>query len=77
MITTIQLSEETKRALERAKETGSETYERVIQKLLQKSEEKKRKQEALLIEECKEMSEDSLRITKEWEATDNSLNLEW
>lgn len=77
MMTTIQLSDETKRALERAKEKNSETYEQVIQNLLQRIEEQKRKQKELLIEGCKEMAEDSLRITKEWEATDSALDWEW
>lgn len=37
----------------------------------------KRKQTELLIEQCKIMAEDDLRITKEWENTDNTLDWEW
>ena len=77
MITTIQLTEETKKALERAKEKGTETYEEVIKTLLQQVEKQKREQEQLMIEGCKEMAEESLRITREWETTDSTLNWEW
>ena len=45
--------------------------------LWKKFEEQKRKQKELLIEGCKEMAEDSLRITKEWESTDATLDWEW
>lgn len=76
MITTIQLNENVKRALDRMKETGKETYEDVIVKMMRTIDEKKRKQEELLIEGCKEMAEDSLRITKEWETTDAKLDWE-
>lgn len=31
----------------------------------------------LLIEGCKVMAEENLRITKEWERTDASLGWEW
>lgn len=77
MITTIQLSEETKNALEQAKEKNSQTYEEVIKMLLQQVEKQKREQEQLMIEECKEMAEESLRITKEWETTDATLDWKW
>ena len=30
-----------------------------------------------MIEGCKEMAADSLKITKEWEATDSRLYWEW
>ena len=33
--------------------------------------------EELMIEECKEMAEESLKITKEWETTDATLDWEW
>ena len=76
MITTIQLNENVKKALSRMK-TNKETYEDVILNLLRVAEKHKREQEQLLIEGCKEMAEDSLRITKEWEATDADLDWEW
>ncbi len=78
-ISTIQLNESVKRSLEMLKEKRNESYEDVIVKLLDESEEKKRKQKELLIEGCKEMAEESLRITKEWEATDSEMNkyVEW
>ena len=30
-----------------------------------------------MIEGCKEMAEESLRVTKEWEPIDNELDWEW
>ena len=77
MITTIQLSESVKRELERMKDSRSKSYEDVIISLIKIAEEKKRKQTDLLIESCKVMAEDSLRITKEWETTDASIDWEW
>ena len=41
------------------------------------AEKHKREQEQLLIEGCKVMAEDSLRITKEWENTDAKLDWKW
>jgi len=41
------------------------------------SEECKRNNRELLIEGCKEMAEDDLKITKEWEGTESSLDWEW
>jgi len=74
MVTTIQLNENVKNALDRLK-NNKETYEEVILNLMKISEKCKREQEQLLIEGYKEMAEESLRITKEWEATD--ANLDW
>ena len=66
MVTTIQLNENVKKALDRIK-SNKETYEDVIVNLMQIAEENRKKQEHLLIEGCKEMAEESLRISKEWE----------
>ncbi|MBI2042923.1 hypothetical protein HYT25_00865 [Candidatus Pacearchaeota archaeon] len=68
MVTTIQLNENVKKALDRIK-SDKETYEEVIVNLMKFAEEQKRKQEELLIEGYKEMAEESLRIAKEWEGT--------
>jgi len=76
MISTIQLREDVKRTLERLKQK-SESYEDVIVKLINESEKKKLEQEKLLIEGYREMAEDSLRITKEWESTDAKIEWEW
>jgi predicted CopG family antitoxin len=67
MITTIQLNDDVKKALNRMKETGKETYEEIIVKMMQTIEEEKRNQTKLLIEGCKEMANESLKIAKEWE----------
>ena len=77
MVTTSQLNDNVKRALDRIKEKGKETYEDVIVKMMKKIEEDKRGKDELLIEGCKVMAEDSLRIVKEWEATDSQLDWEW
>ena len=68
MVTTIQLNEDVKKALDRIK-SNKETYEDVIINLMKIAEEKKRKQEHLLIEGYKKMAEESLKIAKEWEGT--------
>ncbi|MEK6885380.1 MAG: hypothetical protein AABX17_00255 [Nanoarchaeota archaeon] len=73
MITTIQLNENVKLALDRLR-TSKETYEQIILNLMKIAEQQKRKQEALLIEGCKVMAEESLRICKEWESTDATLD---
>ena len=75
MVTTIQLNEEVKNALDRLK-ANKETYEQVILNLMKIAEKCKREQEHLLIEGYKEMAEESLRIAKEWVATDATLDWE-
>mgnify|MGYP001570405693 CR=1 FL=1 len=68
MVTTIQLNESVKKALDRMK-SKKETYEDVILTLMKTAEKCRREQKELLIEGCKEMAEESLRIAKEWEGT--------
>ena len=68
-ITTIQLRESVKRLLDRLKEKRNETYEDVIVKLIDEKEKDKKRLEKLMIEECKEMAEESLKIAKEWDST--------
>jgi len=76
MVTTIQLNEDVKKALDRIK-AKKETYEDVIVNLMKIAEENKRKQTKLLIEGCKEMAEESLKITKGFEITDAEVEWEW
>ena len=76
MVTTIQLNENVKNTLDRLK-TNKETYEAVILNLIQTAEKHKKEQEELLIEGCKEMAEENLKICKEWEAVDSELDWEW
>ena len=76
MITTIQVNKTTKNALTQLKE-AKETYEQIILKMIQIVEQQKRQQEELLIEGCKEMAEESLKITKEFEAIENLNDWEW
>lgn len=76
MITTIQLNENVKNNLDRMK-SGKETYEEVIINLMNLVEKYKREQEQLLIEGCKEMAEENLKITKEFEAIEDDFDWEW
>lgn len=68
MVTTIQLNENVKSALDSLK-SNKETYEDVILSLMKIAEKCKREHEQLLIEGCKEMYDDMLKISKEWEGT--------
>ncbi len=76
MATTIQLNENVKNALDRLK-SNKETYEEVIITLMKTAEKCKREQEHLLIEGCKAMAEESLKITKEFEAIENLDDWKW
>ena len=76
MITTIQLNDNVKKELDRLK-SEKETYEHVILNLMRFVQEHKRKQKALLIEGCKEMAEENLKMTKEFEAIENLDKWEW
>lgn len=74
MVTTIQLSEGVKKTLNRLK-SEKQTYEEAIINLMKIAEKQKRNHEAFLIEGCKEMSDESLNITREFEAIEDGW--EW
>lgn len=76
MVTTIQLNENVKNALDRLK-SNKETYEEVIINLMKTAEKCKREQEQLLIEGCKVMAKDMIAINKEWENIDSDIDWEW
>ena len=76
MITTIQLNENVKNALDRMK-SNKETYEQVILNLMKIAEKCQREQQQLLIEGCKVTAKESLKITKEFEAIENLDDWEW
>jgi hypothetical protein len=76
MATTIQLNENVKNALDRLK-NNKQTYEEVILDLMNTAEQCKRKQEQLLIEGCKSMAEENLKITKEFESIENLDDWGW
>ena len=76
MVTSIQLNEDVKKALDRMK-SNKETYEQAILNLMKIAEKYKREQEELLIEGCKVMAKESLKITKEFEAIKNLNDWEW
>lgn len=77
MISSIQLREDVKLQLASFKEKENESFEDVIVRMMQQIEKQKKEKNYLLIEQCKVMAEDDLRITKEWEKTDNTLDWEW
>jgi predicted CopG family antitoxin len=76
MVTTIQLNESVKNQLDKLK-TNKETYEEIILNLMKIVEKQKREQEQLLIEGCKAMAEENLKITKEFEAIEEDFDWEW
>jgi len=76
MITTIQIRENVKNQLDKLKK-DKETYEEIILRMMAFVEECKRRDKQLLIEGCKEMAKDSLRITEEWEVVDSEIDWEW
>ena len=76
MITTIQIRENVKNQLDKLKK-DKETYEEIILRMMAFVEECKRKDEQLLIEGYKEMAEESLKITKEFEAIEEDFDWEW
>ncbi len=76
MITTIQINSEVKNAMDKMK-SGKETYEQLILNLMYNAEKQKRNQEQLIIEGCKEMAEENLKITKEFEAIEDLSEWEW
>ena len=71
MVKVIELSEAVKKQLDKMKESNKETYEYVIIKMLDLIDEQKRQNMELMIEGAKETAEESLKITKEFEAIEN------
>ncbi len=76
MVTTIQLNENVKKELDRLK-TNKETYEQIIINLMKQVNEQKRNYIELMIEGAKETAEESLKITKEFEAIEEDFDWEW
>jgi len=76
MVTTIQLNENVKRELDKLKK-GKNTYEEVILDLMKIAEKSKREHIDLMIEGAKETAEESLKITKEFEAIEDLSKWEW
>ena len=77
MVTTIQLKENIKNALDRLKENERETYEDIIVKMMNQLEIQKRTNTNLMIEGAKETSEESLKITKEFEKIEKDFDWKW
>jgi hypothetical protein len=77
MVSTIQLHENVKKEPNRMKRKANESYEDIIVRLIRLVESQKREREELMVEGCKEMAEDNLRIVREWEILDNDMDWEW
>jgi CRISPR/Cas system CSM-associated protein Csm2 small subunit len=76
-ISTIQIRNNVKDDLDRLREKSNDSYENIIARLIDIAEQQKRKNEELLIEGCKEMAEDMIKINRGWESADNALDWEW
>jgi predicted CopG family antitoxin len=76
MVTTIQLNEDIKAELDRFK-SDKETYEQVILNLINVFHECQRNKRDLLIEGCKVMADENIKITKEFEAIEDLNKWEW
>jgi len=76
MITTIQISSETKKILDGLK-SNRETYEQLILNLLFEKESKRKEFEELLEEGYSEMSKENLKIEEEFKKIENSKEWEW
>ena len=76
-ISTIQIRNNVKVDLDRLREKSNDSYENVIVRLIDIAEQQKRKSEELLIEGCKEMAEDMIKINREWEELDADIDWEW
>lgn len=75
MISSIQLSEETKKKLHMLKENKTESYESVINRLLEKEE--KENFEELMKQGYIETAEENLKLCKEMEVLDKDPSLDW
>lgn len=76
MVTTIQVHERVKLALDRMK-SPKETYEEAIVNLMNEVEHQKRKQHDLLIEGCKELAQENKKITADFEKIEDLKKWEW
>ncbi len=76
MVTTIQLNESVKDALDKLK-SEKDTYEQVIVNLMKIAEKCKREKEQLLIEGCNAMAEENVKITKEFEGVEDLSRWQW
>ena len=77
MITTIQIHEDVKKELDSLKNGTKDSYEEVIVKLIKAAEKSKRTNKKLLKEGYEEMAEESLKITKEFEAIEEDFDWKW
>ena len=77
MVTTIQLNKNVKNALTRLKDSEKQTYEEVIVFLIKLFESMRSERRELLIEGCREMAEENVKITKQFEAIEDLSRWEW
>lgn len=77
MVSTIQISNKVKETLARYKVHRRDSYEDVIVNLILKVEGEKENMEKLMIEGCKEMAEENIKISKDFENSDFENLPEW
>ena len=77
MINIIEIRENVKQELAQLKEDINESYEDVIIRLMRQVQKQKKQQQMLLIEGCKEMAEESLKICKEFDSIEEYFDWEW
>lgn len=77
MVSTIQISNSTKNILSNFREIPKQTYEEIILNLIRLVEIQRRKKEKLIIEGCKEMTEENLKICEEFKYVDAENLPEW
>ena len=77
MVSSIQLGHKVKETLASYRTSPKQSYEDIILHLIAEVEKNKRKKEELLIEGCKEMAKENLKICKEWEHLDKEVDSNW
>lgn len=77
MISSIQVSDKLKKTLNNFRASPKESYEQIILKLINEIENQKSDYEKRLIEECQAISDESLRITKDFESIEDLDNWKW
>ncbi|MBU2523273.1 MAG: hypothetical protein KKE23_03215 [Nanoarchaeota archaeon] len=77
MITTIQIHDNVKRELDRLKKIRNETYEQIILRLMREVEKQKRQQKELLIEGCRVMAKENIKIMNGFSFADKEIGWEY
>jgi predicted CopG family antitoxin len=76
MVKTIHLNENVKGALSRMKQSPKESFEDVLVRLIKLSQQSRKEKDNLLIEDFKEIADENLKLTKEFEVIGNCFDWE-